>query len=194
MTHDENRAATAAAWELEIERFAAGELGRDDEARFLARCESEPEHWRAVALACAEHRRLGRLLESVRMHGAPASAAMLVTGSAPRVPQRLLAIAAAVALLVVGAGVGYSLGRGPTAQPAAIAGPQPPIDPALAEQLATLTRPLLPEAAAEVLRQAGIDVHEEPVVYIVDGSDGERWAVPETQLELRLAKDHVRQP
>lgn len=198
MTHDEDRAATAAAWELEIERFAAGELGRNDEARFLARCESEPAHWRTVALACAEHRRLGRLLQSQRTHGVPASAAMPMTGSALRMPQRLLALAAAVALLVAGSGIGYRLGLAERSAPQpveiAAAGPQPPLDPAIAEQLATFTRPLLPEAAAAVLREAGIDVREEPVVYVVDGSNGERWAVPETQLELRLAKNNTQHP
>lgn len=197
MTHDEDRAATAAAWELEIERFAAGELGHTDEARFLARCESEPEHWRTVALACAEHRRLGRLLQSQRTPGVPAAVAMPMTASILRMPQRLLALAAAVALLVTGSGIGYRLGLAGSSAPQpvelAAAGP-PPLDPAIAEQLATFTRPLLPEAAAAVLREAGIDVREEPVVYVVDGSNGERWAVPETLLELRLAKDHVRRP
>ena len=81
-------------------------------------------------------------------------------------------------------------------QAAAVDPAQPalPIDAAVAEQLATLTQPLLPEAAAQVLRDAGIDVHEEPVVYVVNDSNGERWAMPETQLQLRLAADRKHEP
>lgn len=191
MTHDEDRQAAAAAWELEIERFGAGEMSPADETRFLARCESEPEHWRAAALACVEHRRLGGLLAARRTHGLTAARSGQSTSPAWNLPQRLFAMAAAVALVAIGTGVGFRLGRGPAAGPEAVAAPQPqpPIDPALAEQLATLTRPLLPEAAAAVLREAGIDVREEPVVYVVDSGNGERWAMPETKLELRLAKD-----
>lgn len=198
MTREQEIAAEMAAWELEVERFAAGDMSRADEDRFLARCESEPEHWRAAALAGVEHRRLGRLLRSRQSHGSQGATVLAATGSTPWLPQRLLAVAAAVALLVGGGAIGYRLGldRGPITQAAAVAPAQPalPIDAGLAEQLATLTQPLLPEAAAQVLRDAGIDVHEEPVVYVVDGSNGEQWAMPETQLQLRLAADRKHEP
>jgi hypothetical protein len=197
MTREQEITAETAAWELEIDRFAAGEMSRTDEDRFLARCESEPEQWRAAALACVEHRRLGRLLRSRQAHGSHGPAVLAATGSTPWLPQRLLAVAAAVALLVGGGAIGYRVGldRGLITQTAVTpAQPSPPIDAAVAEQLATLVQPLLPEAAAQVLREAGIDVHEEPVLYVVDGSNGERWAMPETQLQLRLAADRKHEP
>ena len=197
MTREQDVAAETAAWELEIDRFAAGERSRTDEDRFLARCESEPEQWRATALACVEHRRLGRLLRSRQAHHSQGPAVPAATGSTPWLPQRLLAVAAAVSLLVGGGAIGYRFGldRGPVAQTAVTpAQPSLPIDAVLAEQLATLVQPLLPEAAAQVLREAGIEVHEEPVLYVVDGSNGERWAMPETQLQLRLAADRTHEP
>lgn len=199
MTRRDDTATDATAWELELERFASGEMARADEDRFLARCESEPERWRDAALACIEHRRLGSLLTACRSSVAGSSAVGPSVASNDRVPlQRLFAVAATIALVVVGTALGYRIGkaRAPVAASAevAAAGQQSPIDPDLAEQLAGLVRPILPEAAANVLREAGIDVHEEPVVYVVDGNDGQRWAMPETQLELRLNPDRGRRP
>ena len=197
MTRHDDTTTDATAWELELERFASGEMTRADEDRFLARCESEAERWRDAALACIEHRRLGSLLKARRP--AVAAAVHPYTAAGHRMPlQRLFAVAATIALVAVGTALGYRIGtaRAPVAASAevAAAGRQAAIDPELAEQLAGLVRPILPEAAANVLREAGIDVHEEPVVYVVDGNDGQRWAMPETQLELRLNPDRGPRP
>jgi hypothetical protein len=199
MTRHDDTATDATAWELELERFASGEMARADEDRFLARCESEPERWRDAALACIEHRRLGSLLTACRPSVAVGSAVGPSMASSHRTSLRtLFAVAATIALVAVGTALGYRIGvaraPGVPSTEVAAAGREAPLDPELAEQLAGLVRPILPEAAANVLREAGIEVHQEPVVYVVDGNDGQRWAVPETQLELRLTPDRGRRP
>lgn len=192
-------AADAAGWELEVERFACGEMLRADEDVFLARCESEPDRWRSVALACVEHRRLANVLRS----GQPREAVRPQSSTCHGVHRRssgrpFWAAAAAIGLIAVGASFGYRLGqhRGPQPQVAnvALARPATPIDEKVAQQLSMHASPLLPRAAAKVLRDAGIDVHEEPIFYLLDGSDGDRWVVPETQLQLRLVGRNHEQP
>lgn len=42
--------------------------------------------------------------------------------------------------------------------------------------------------ARQVLEEAGIEVREEPVFSRVDGRDGDRWMIPETQIELRVPR------
>lgn len=140
---------------------------------------------RAAALACVEHRRLTRLLRAAGSTVMPPTRAGRVS-----TVQGLLSVAAMVALVAAGTAMGYRLGlsRGDAGETTRIAAARPAsgIGETVAESLAPFARPLLPEAAAQVLREAGIDVREEPVVFLVDDRNGERWAVPETQLQLRL--------
>jgi len=51
------------------------------------------------------------------------------------------------------------------------------------------TRPVFPGEARSLLRQEGLEVKEEPVLYILDDSDGRRWAVPSRDFQLRYV-DH----
>ena len=178
-----------------LDRFACGEMTGDEEAGFLARCEIEPARWRAATLACVEHRRLVAALAG--------RSAMPRAGSLPRETGRGLrwsqvaAVAVGIACVVCGMAAGYRLGRNRTTPLAAVAvdtrGQRPAAGDefVVAEEAIDPFVSLLPPAARQVLEEAGIEVHEEPVVYLVDGRDGERWAIPETQLELRV-RGHVR--
>lgn len=212
MTRSEEFAADSVAWELEIERFAGGEMNRGQENALLARCEIEPDRWRDVALACAEQRRLAAALKP-RPTGSAGAGSARVPASGTSRPEHVRecvsppttgrdglvpALAAALAITVCGTGLGYRLGldRGRTTGMGETATQSAgETEPAVAaEQLAGFTSPLLPEAARAVLRDAGIDVREEPVVYLVAGRDGERWAVPERQLHVRLIDDATPRP
>lgn len=187
--------ADMAAWDLDIERFAGGDMESDEENGVLARCEIEPDRWRGLALACVEHRRLAALLRK------PAAVREASTRD-PRGPRRtsaarLLAAAAALALVACGTAIGYRVGleRGRPANVLELAAARPlDTDPAVAAHLAALANPLLPDAARQVLREAGIEVREEPVVFLVDGRDGAQWAVPEKHLHVRLVRDGRSQP
>lgn len=189
--------SAAAAWEIEVERFAAGEMVPADEQAMLARCEAEPERWRAVALACAEHRRLAAALQSgPRKSSTPVGVASPETarrGPLSRAPARLAASAAAVAAFLVASGLGgYAIGldRG------RVSGGEEALrrrDEAAAviAQLVAVTTPLVTEEMRQVLLDAGIEVREEPVIRVVEGPDGERRAVPEKQLELLVRNGHT---
>ncbi len=198
MNRHEDSAADAAAWERAIETCASGDLDRVEEDRLLARCESEPERWRAVALACIEHRRLTAAMKALpRVASRPAGrGGELERRDAPRMMRRttLGALAAAVALVACGMAAGYSIGSSRGASTAVDASRPDGGDPVLASQFAALAQPLLPDAARQVLRDAGVEVREEPVVYLVHGRNGERWAVPEKHLQVRLVGSDRRQP
>jgi hypothetical protein len=57
----------------------------------------------------------------------------------------------------------------------------------MATRLAAMnSRPVLPAEARSLLRQAGVEVDEEPVLYVLDDGSGERWAVPTRNLHLRF--------
>lgn len=173
-----------------LDRFACGEMTGDEEAGFLARCEIEPERWRAATLACVEHRRLVAALAG--------RSATTWAGSLPRETRRGLrwsqvaAVAVGIACVVCGMAAGYRLGRNRTTPLDAVAvdtlGQRPATGGALVfvEQALDPLDHLLPPAARQVLEEAGIEVHEEPVCYLVDGRNGDHWLIPETQLELRV--------
>lgn len=186
------------AAELELERFLSGAREGDGAAEFLAHCEAEPDRWRAVALAAIEEHRLVSALRGK----ATGSRASPDARPAARTRRTTRAMAAMAALALVGCGMvaGYGIGiRAPTGT----AGETPP---AVASTNATQRRPrpeqppavsagrLLPDAARRVLRDAGIEVREKPAVYLVDGENGERWAVAETHVSIRLAQDDGGRP
>lgn len=104
------------------------------------------------------------------------------------------ALASTLALVACGMAAGYHLGSSRSGTTATDASRPDGGDPVLASQFAALAQPLLPDAARQVLRDAGLEVREEPVVYLVDGRNGERWAVPEKQLQIRLVGSDRRQP
>jgi len=180
-------------WDIELDRLASRELDLVEERAVLARCESEPELWRDVALALVEH---GRLTAVLREHASAARpTGVKAPCAAPTTPGRARwkGIAAALAVFGASAVAGYRVGfdSRPAAPPvvsAPGADPVPPEDEATASQLAALAADLIPQAAQEVLREAGVEVREQPVVYVVDGSDGERWALPERRIHVRLVK------
>ena len=190
--------AADAAWERAIETCASGDLDRVEEERLLARCESEPERWRAVALACIEHRRLMAAMKALpRAASRPAvSGGELERRDAPRRmrPTTLRSWASTLALVACGMAAGYFMGSGRGGLTAVDVSRPDRGDPVLASQFAALAQPLLPDAARQVLRDAGVEVREEPVVYLVHGRNGERWAVPEKHLQVRLVGSDRRQP
>lgn len=198
MNRHEDSAADAASWDRAIETCASGDLDRVDEERLLALCESEPERWRAVALACIEHRRLTAALQGARR--AASQPAGSETPLERRVAQRrtrrvsLRALASTLALVACGMTAGYLMGSSRSATTAVDASRPDGGDPVLASQFAALAQPLLPDAARRVLRDAGVEIREEPVVYLVHGRDGERWAVPEKHLQVRVVGSGLRQP
>lgn len=194
-THD---GGDVLAWELELERFLSGAMEGDGAAEFLARCEVEPDRWRAVALGAIEEHRLVSALRGTATGSGTGPEAR--PAARTRRTARAMAAMAALALVACGMMAGYGIGiRAPTGT----AGETPP---AVASTNPSQRRPspdkpsamsagrLLPGAARRVLRDAGIEVREEPVVYLVDGENGERWAVPETHVSIRLARDDGRRP
>ena len=198
MNRHADSAADATAWERAIETCASGDMDRTEEDLLLARCESEPERWRAVALACIEHRRLTAAMKALpRAASQPAgNGGPLERLEAPRRMRRmtLRSWASTLALVACGMVAGYSVGSSRTSL-TAVDGSRPAGgDPVLASQFAALAQPLLPDAARQVLRDAGVEVREEPVVYLVHGRNGERWAVPEKHLQVRLVGSDRRQP
>jgi hypothetical protein len=71
--------------------------------------------------------------------------------------------------------------------PGAVQVPSPaiPSTEAMAARLAAAnSRPVFPAEARSLLRQAGVEVDEEPTLYVInDGS--ESWAIPSRNLHLR---------
>jgi hypothetical protein len=65
---------------------------------------------------------------------------------------------------------------------------QSPAIPSTEEMAARLaamnSRPVLPAEARSLLRQAGVEVDEEPQLYLIDDGS-ERWAIPTRNLHLR---------
>lgn len=173
-----------------LERFACGEMTGDEEALFLAQCEIEPERWRAAMLACVEHRRLvaalARCSATTRAASRPSGA---VRGHRR---SQVAALAAGIACIACGMVAGYRLGRNHAVPQEAVAIDAPVERPAADDRVAGAERSidavqaLLPPPARQVLEEAGIEVREEPVFYLVDGRDGDRWMIPETQIELRV--------
>ena len=56
---------------------------------------------------------------------------------------------------------------------------------ATAELAAMNARPVFPAEARSLLRQVGLEVDEEPLLYVLDGDGGDRWAVPSRNFHLR---------
>lgn len=180
------------------EMCASGDLDRAEEYALLACCESEPDRWRAVALACIEHRRLTAAMKALP-RAAPQPAGSGAVLERREVPPGMRGVtfrawASTLALIACGTVAGYVLGSSRGDLPAIGASRPDGGDPVLASQFAALAQPLLPAAARQVLRDAGVEVREEPVVYLVHGRDGERWAVPEKHLLVRLVGSDRGQP
>lgn len=160
--------------DITLDRFASGRMLPEEERRFLARCESEPELWRSATLVLVEERTLAAALVGADVVERAGTAARKAESA--RSPGIWTAVAVSV-VMIVGALTAW-LPSGERPNVPATATPRPGSSPA----------GLLPATVHEILRDAGIEVREEPVLRVVDGDDGERWAVPETRVHVRFVK------
>lgn len=194
-THDGGDVSAA---ELELERFLSGAMEGDGAAEFLARCEAEPDRWRAVALgAIEEHRLVSALRGTATGSGTgPEARPAARTRQTARAMTAMAALALVACGMVAGYGIGIRAPNGTAGQTSpAVASTNPPQRGPSPERPPVVSAGrLLPDAARRILRDAGIEVREEPVVYLVDGEHGERWAVPETHVSIRLARDDGGRP
>jgi hypothetical protein len=180
-------------WDIDLGRLASCEMDRAGERTMLARCESEPELWRDVALALVEHGRLTAILREHASASRPTGVAAPPSARSTAGQSRWKGIAATLAMLVTSGMGGYWVGFGHRPPPAlgasaSVVNPLLPEDEATASELAALATELIPQAAQKVLREAGVEVREQPVVYVVDGSDGGRCAFPERRIHVHLVR------
>lgn len=206
-----------------LARFAGGDMSIAEEVEFLARCEIEPDLWRAAALALVEHRQLVAALREFAgdRNTRPIEAARPPMGNSKVSWPRLGLVAASLfAVFLGGLSVAYWTGRHqrndvqqvhrdlPKGE-SAVTGPsvfvclQTPSGPeemgatqvpwptvsspatATAHLAAVNARPVFPAEARSLIRQVGFEVEEEPLLYVFDGDDGDRWAVPARNYRLR---------
>jgi len=185
-------------FEVQMMKFAAGELDDQQESALLLACEVEPALWRNLALAVAEEHRLTGAL-SAASH---AEKVMLAPGAQPTRDAgptwSTLATAACVALLC-GAGLMHlgdrlwsepqppeAAQRDPSRQFIVLERPQatPSAHQAANNPLAEALRPRLTQADRDLFRHHGYEVHEQPVLYLVSDEQGKPVAVPQRNVTL----------
>jgi hypothetical protein len=192
--------------ETTILRFASGELGVEQESTFLARCELTPEAWRETVLAVAEHH---RLLEALGELAAAADAPLPAATPPHRTGAwRMLSLAAAalVAGVVIGIATMHMAGLGSLRETQVVratqAAPAPgtettPVAALPATSAAKITTEPLPEdiwpvaqtndeAQRAVLASHGLEVEEEPTMYVITANNGTRWAIPTQRTKLHF--------
>ena len=184
--------------EVQIMKFAAGELDDQQEPALLLACEAEPALWRDLALAVAEERRLTAALGGAALSERVALAPAARQSTAARPTWTALAAAACVAMLC-GAGLmqlGDQLRGGtdltnvtqhePSRQFIVLERPQPApeVHNVAHNPLAEALRPRLSEADHELFRNHGYEVREEPVLYLVSDDDGKPVALPQRKVTL----------
>lgn len=167
---------------VRLMKFAAGELGRNDENTMLLRCEAEPQRWRELALALVEERRLATALTG------PA------TTVGPRPPQRNRAGLAWLATAAcLGAIVGAGLMRSENQPEVAAAAPSTDhyvlIDSGVPAPVPVtpVTAAVLPLFEAEdyaAFERHGYRLKEEPIFYLVSDDEGRQITIPSKNITL----------
>lgn len=198
--------------ETVLARFASGDMSIEEETEFLAHCESQPELWRTAALALVEHRQIALALRAFvnmqhtepKKQGSRASRKMTVRWST-----LLFAAACLLGLMIGGVSLAYWAGKhanpliAESENSPVFVHVQPPAEQfspnidhfqwptmqspeAIAERLAEVhSRPVFPGEARSILREVGVAVEEEPILYILDDGSGERFAIPSRNFHLR---------
>jgi len=183
--------------EITMLRFASGELDTDTESTFLAQCELSPAAWRATVLAVAEYHRLAAALRELAADDMPTPATM----QTPRArPWRWLPVTAAALAAAIAIGSLVTFFSGPRQNQVVQTPPVPsqrpectPTDVARANTLdsAPILSPKQPHSSdppPALLADHGIEVEDEPTVYVVATADGTRWAVPTQRTVYHFVK------
>jgi|GEM_PF-4188679 len=194
-----------------LARFASGEMNAAEESEFLARCEIEPNLWRTAALALVEHRQLVAALQefSETDESEPVVPVKQPAGGLRmRWPTAAITAVAMLAVMLGGISLAYRIGGDTNADLSQEADPsiivclpsqdkndtvdetaaplQADMNPeAASTELAALnSSPVFPDEARSVLRQVGVEVEEEPVLYLFD-YNGESLMVPTRNFHLK---------
>jgi len=175
-----------------ILRFAAGELTAEEEATFLARCEATPAHWRQAVLAVAEQRCIVAALQDLATPAMPAPEPR----AAVRWRRAAACTAGALAAgLLLGIWVALAVFRPDHSTLQAVRTPavQAPANPNRTPLVDTAAdadamAPALTVTQQAVLRRHGIQVQDDPTLYLVAMDNGTRWMIPTRRTTVHYVK------